>query len=62
MPNTLHLAHADVAAQWLAARGAGQLRTDHRQVRPGDAFLAWPGYANDARRFVAAALQSGATA
>jgi len=62
MPNTLHLAHADAAAQWLGTRVAGRLRTDHRQVRPGDAFLAWPGYSNDARRFVTAALQSGATA
>ena len=62
MPNTLHLAHADAAAQWLGTRVAGQLRTDHRQVRAGDAFLAWPGYSNDARRFVAAALQSGASA
>ena len=59
---TLHLAHADAAAQWLAARGAARLRTDHRQVRAGDAFLAWPGYAHDARRFVSAALQSGASA
>jgi UDP-N-acetylmuramoyl-L-alanyl-D-glutamate--2,6-diaminopimelate ligase len=62
MPNTLRLAHADAAAQWLGARVAGQLRTDHRQVCPGDAFLAWPGYSNDARRFVGAALQSGASA
>jgi len=62
MPNTLRLAHADAAAQWLGTRVAGRLRTDHRQVRPGDAFLAWPGYSNDARRFVAAALQSGASA
>jgi UDP-N-acetylmuramoyl-L-alanyl-D-glutamate--2,6-diaminopimelate ligase len=57
-----HLPHATAAAQWLAARGVVRLRTDHRQVRPGDAFLAWPGYANDARRFVGAALQSGAAA
>jgi murE/murF fusion protein len=62
MPNTVHLAHAAAAAQWLSARGAGRLRTDHRQVRAGDAFLAWPGYSNDARRFVAAALQAGASA
>jgi murE/murF fusion protein len=62
MSNTLRLAHADAAAQWLGARVAGRLRTDHRQVRPGDAFLAWPGYSNDARRFVGAALQSGASA
>jgi murE/murF fusion protein len=57
-----HLAHADAAAMWLAARVRGQLRTDHRQVRPGDGFLAWPGYAHDARRYVGAALQSGAAA
>ena len=58
----VHLPHATAAAQWLAARGAGDLCTDHRRLRPGDAFLAWPGYSNDARRFVAAALQSGAVA
>jgi MurE/MurF fusion protein len=57
-----HLPHATAAAQWLAARGVVRLRTDHRQVRPGDAFLAWPGYAHDARRFVGAALQAGAAA
>jgi len=58
----LHLPHAAAAAQWLAARGAAELCTDHRRLRPGDAFLAWPGYSNDARRFVGAALQSGAVA
>jgi UDP-N-acetylmuramoyl-L-alanyl-D-glutamate--2,6-diaminopimelate ligase len=62
MNATAHLPHAAAAAQWLAARGAGRLRTDHRQVGPGDAFLAWPGYAHDARRFVSSALQSGAVA
>jgi len=64
MPTTAlaHLPHAAAAAQWLAARVGGRLRTDHRQVQPGDAFLAWPGYSNDARRFVGAALQSGAAA
>jgi len=59
---TPHLPHAAAAAQWLGARVAGWLRTDHRQVQPGDAFLAWPGYAHDARRFVADALRSGAAA
>ena len=57
-----HLPDAAAAAEWLAARISGRLRTDHRQVQPGDAFLAWPGYAHDARRFVGAALQSGAAA
>ena len=60
--STLHLPHAEAAASWLGARVRGRLRTDHRQVRAGDAFLAWPGYANDARRFVPQALQSGASA
>ena len=62
MSEPTHLPHAAAAAQWLAARVSGRLRTDHRQVQPGDAFLAWPGYSHDARRFVGAALQSGAAA
>ena len=69
------LATAADAAAWLAARvrvgvgaGAGDaagtatLRTDSRQVRPGDAFIAWPGYAVDGRQYVAAALAAGAAA
>jgi murE/murF fusion protein len=51
----------DAAARWLGAWCTGTLRSDSRQVRPGDAFIAWPGYANDGRRFVAAALGAGAT-
>jgi UDP-N-acetylmuramyl-tripeptide synthetase len=39
----------------------GRVRTDSRQVRPGDAFIAWPGAAVDGRRFVAQALADGAT-
>jgi UDP-N-acetylmuramoyl-L-alanyl-D-glutamate--2,6-diaminopimelate ligase len=38
------------------------LRTDHRQVRPGDAFLAWPGRRHDARAHTASALAAGAAA
>ena len=38
----------------------GQVRTDSRQVQPGDAFIAWPGAAVDGRRFVAQALADGA--
>jgi UDP-N-acetylmuramyl-tripeptide synthetase len=49
------------AARWLAEWCPGTLRTDSRLVRPGDAFIAWPGYANDGRRFVPAALAAGAT-
>lgn len=41
---------------------AGTLRSDSRQVRAGDAFLAWPGAATDARRHVPAALLAGAAA
>jgi MurE/MurF fusion protein len=58
------LAHLtpEAAATWLAARVRGQLRTDSRLVEPGDGFIAWPGHAHDARRFVAAALAAGASA
>ena len=54
------------AAVWLAARVAlrdgARLRCDSRALQPGDAFIAWPGQANDGRRFVAAALAAGAAA
>jgi UDP-N-acetylmuramoyl-L-alanyl-D-glutamate--2,6-diaminopimelate ligase len=50
----------DAAARWLAEWCTGTLRTDSRQVKPGDAFIAWPGYARDGREFVAAALAAGA--
>ena len=60
------LASTTAASAWLAARvppgGAAVLRTDSRQVRPGDAFIAWPGYAVDGRRFVQSALAAGAAA
>ena len=50
------------AVAWLKSRGVKQLRTDSRRVQPGDAFIAWPGYANDGRQFVPAALAAGAAA
>ncbi|KQW51572.1 MULTISPECIES: UDP-N-acetylmuramoyl-L-alanyl-D-glutamate--2,6-diaminopimelate ligase [unclassified Roseateles] len=50
----------EAAARWLAEWCTGTLRTDSRQVQPGDAFIAWPGYARDGREFVAAALAAGA--
>lgn len=59
MPLT-HLKSANAAARWLQEWVRGTLRTDSRQVQPGDAFIAWPGYANDGRRFVPAALAAGA--
>lgn len=50
----------EAAARWLKSWVGGTLRTDSRQVRPGDAFIAWPGHATDGRRFVQAALDAGA--
>ncbi len=50
------------AAAWLAARCRGRLCADSRTVQPGDAFIAWPGRAHDARAHVAQALAAGASA
>ncbi|WP_281915274.1 UDP-N-acetylmuramoyl-L-alanyl-D-glutamate--2,6-diaminopimelate ligase [Caldimonas thermodepolymerans] len=59
----LHRLHTPAdALAWLRARVTGELRTDSRKVRPGDAFIAWPGHATDGRRFVAQALDAGAAA
>jgi UDP-N-acetylmuramoyl-L-alanyl-D-glutamate--2,6-diaminopimelate ligase len=49
------------AARWLTEWVTGTLRSDSRQVQPGDAFIAWPGYATDGRRYVRAALDAGAS-
>jgi UDP-N-acetylmuramoyl-L-alanyl-D-glutamate--2,6-diaminopimelate ligase len=54
------LLHPDAVATWLRASVTGTLRCDSRQVRPGDAFIAWPGAATDGRRFVRDALDAGA--
>jgi UDP-N-acetylmuramoyl-L-alanyl-D-glutamate--2,6-diaminopimelate ligase len=60
----LRLDQPAAAAHWLRERVAvgGTLRTDSRRVQPGDAFIAWPGYARDGREFVSAALLAGASA
>lgn len=58
----LHLHTPLEAARWLQARVTGELRTDSRQVKPGDAFIAWPGAATDGRQYLAQALAQGATA
>ena len=52
----------DQAATWLHANVRGHLRTDSRQVREGDGFIAWPGGVTDARRFVPDVLRQGAPA
>jgi UDP-N-acetylmuramoyl-L-alanyl-D-glutamate--2,6-diaminopimelate ligase len=51
----------EAAARWLNEWVTGTLRTDSRQVRPGDAFIAWPGHASDGRGFVTQALAAGAS-
>lgn len=56
------LPSVDAALAWFGERGVGALATDSRRVRQGDAFIAWPGYVNDGRRFVDAALAAGAGA
>ena len=60
MPLT-RLKSSQAAARWLSSWVRGTLRTDSREVRPGDAFIAWPGYATDGRRFVEQALAAGAS-
>ncbi len=58
-----HLATPEQAAEWLRAQAPqGTLVADSRRVQAGDAFVAWPGQAVDARRFVPAALAAGAAA
>ncbi|MFZ2651382.1 MAG: UDP-N-acetylmuramoyl-L-alanyl-D-glutamate--2,6-diaminopimelate ligase [Burkholderiaceae bacterium] len=56
------LATSPAAVHWLRERGVRGLASDSRRVAPGDAFVAWPGTAHDARRFVRDALGSGARA
>ena len=56
------LSSPQAAAQWLTSKVSGTLHTDSRLVRPGDGFIAWPGYAVDGRQFVPAALAAGAAA
>lgn len=61
--STLHtLTSLQEAVQWLRSRVTGQLRTDSREVQPGDGFIAWPGGVTDGRAFVASALERGAAA
>ncbi len=52
------------AISWLRGRmaGGGTLRTDSRLVTPGDAFIAWPGAAEDGRSYLDDARSRGACA
>jgi len=57
-----HLPSPPAAVAWLRERGVRALASDSRQVRAGDAFIAWPGRAQDGRRFVGTAFKAGALA
>ena len=63
MVGTTRLPDLPAVLDWLREQAPqAVLRTDSRQVRAGDVFIAWPGYAQDGRVHVAAALAVGATA
>ena len=57
-----NLNNFEQAAHWLQSKTRGKLTVDSRQAEAGDAFIAWPGYAHDARAFVATAIDQGAVA
>jgi len=64
-PQVMSLPGVPEALAWLRAQGGQGVRglcLDSRQVQAGDAFVAWPGWATDGRRFVPSALQAGAVA
>ncbi|KNZ32297.1 MAG: UDP-N-acetylmuramoylalanyl-D-glutamate--2,6-diaminopimelate ligase [Methylibium sp. NZG] len=50
------------ALAWLQQHSVRALSADSRSVKPGDAFIAWPGHAQDARQYVRQALAAGASA
>ena len=50
------------ALAWLRERATGTLQIDSRRIAPGDAFIAWPGAAIDARAHLADARTRGASA
>jgi UDP-N-acetylmuramoyl-L-alanyl-D-glutamate--2,6-diaminopimelate ligase len=61
-PTVPILTNVSSAVAWLRERGATGLTTDSRQIKKGDAFIAWPGAAVDGRQFISAAIESGAVA
>ena len=56
------LSTVDAALGWLRAHDVSGLATDSRRVCAGDAFIAWPGHAQDGRQHVPGALAAGAVA
>ena len=52
----------EAAHAWLLLRQVRRLIGDSRKVRPGDAFVAWPGHASDGRVHVPDAIRAGAVA
>ncbi|HSC62880.1 MAG TPA: UDP-N-acetylmuramoyl-L-alanyl-D-glutamate--2,6-diaminopimelate ligase, partial [Caldimonas sp.] len=61
-PGMARLESREAAHAWLLRLKPRRLVSDSRAVAAGDAFVAWPGQANDGRQFVGAALAAGATA
>ena len=64
-PPVVSLPGVPQALAWLRMQGdqgATGLCLDSRRVQSGDAFVAWPGWATDGRKFVSSALQAGAVA
>jgi UDP-N-acetylmuramoyl-L-alanyl-D-glutamate--2,6-diaminopimelate ligase len=48
---------------WIqAAAPNAQLASDSRRITPGDVFFAYPGDANDGRKYIGAAIEAGAAA
>jgi len=61
-PSLPLLQDVPAALAWLQRHGVRALSVDSRRVQPGDAFIAWPGHAQDARQYVRQALAAGASA
>ncbi len=60
VPVSLH-ADNDRNTGWSTARVSG-LAVDSRKIKSGDCFIAYPGHFSDGRRFIAAAIEKGASA
>jgi UDP-N-acetylmuramyl-tripeptide synthetase len=62
MAAVAHLTDVAAAIERLQTAGVRRLVTDSRRLQPGDAFLAYPGYVVDGRRFLRDAFARGARA